>query len=209
MIKSLNRDDVQVTPFVAKKLWNPTNIEATDLILWMSGSLSGSISHIYIDYGDGTTSPVTNSVCNLALQQQEDNFVQYHRGLNITGTFFPVGNQYYNSTSNPVNIDGTYMRMVYNTNKQLFYNTYDNPIQLWGVENFNLQSTYRILTDVMDVFTIPKSYFGEKISPYSVKIIDDQYDFNYIIVDDGNGNLILTGSYFSTFQEKYSNEPCL
>ena len=209
MIKSLNRDDVQVTPFVAKKLWNPTNIEATDLILWMSGSLSGSISHIYIDYGDGTTSPVTKSVCNLALQQQEDNFVQYHRGLNITGTFFPVGNQYYNSTSNPVNIDGTYMRMVYNTNKQLFYNTYDNPIQLWGVENFNLQSTYRILTDVMDVFTIPKSYFGEKISPYSVKIIDDQYDFNYIIVDDGNGNLILTGSYFSTFQEKYSNEPCL
>ena len=55
MIKSLNRDDIQVTPFVAKKLWNPTNIDATDLILWMSGSLSGSISHIYIDYGDGTS----------------------------------------------------------------------------------------------------------------------------------------------------------
>ena len=201
MIKSLNRDDVQVTPFVAKKLWNPTNIEATDLILWMSGSLSGSISHIYIDYGDGTSVPTTSSTCDLALQQQEDNFVQYHRGLNITGTFFPVGNQYYNSSSNPVNIDGTYMRLVYNTNKQLFYNTYDNPVQLWGVENFNLQSTYRILTDVMDVFTIPKNYFGEKISPHSVTIIDSQDDSNYLIKDDGNQNLILSGSYFSTYQE--------
>ena len=100
MIKSLNRDDVQVTPFVANKIWNPTNIEATDLILWMSGSLSGSISHIYIDYGDGTSLPITNSYCDLALQQQSDDFVQYHRGLNITGTFFPVGNQYYNSSSN-------------------------------------------------------------------------------------------------------------
>lgn len=201
MIKSLNRDDVQVTPFVAKKLWNPTNIEATDLILWMSGSLSGSISHIYIDYGDGTSVPTTSSTCDLALQQQEDNFVQYHRGLNITGTFFPVGNQYYNSSSNPVNIDGTYMRLVYNTNKQLFYNTYDNPVQLWGVENFNLQSTYRILTDVMDVFTIPKNYFGEKISPHSVIIIDSQDDSTYLIKDDGNQNLILSGSYFSTYQE--------
>jgi hypothetical protein len=201
MIKSLNRDDVQVTPFVANKIWNPTNIEAADLILWMSGSLSGSISHIYIDYGDGTSLPVTNSYCDLALQQQSDDFVQYQRGLNITGTFFPVGNQYYNSSSNPTNIDNTYMRLVYNTNKQLFYNTYNNPIQLWGVENFKLDTTYRILTDVMDVFTIPRIYFGEKISPYSVKIIDDQYDSSYIIVDDGNENLILSGSYFSTYQE--------
>lgn len=209
MIKSLNRDDIQVSPFVAKKLWNPTNIEVNDLILWISGSLSGSISHTYIDYGDGTSLPITNSYCNLALQQQENDFIGYQRGLNITGTFFPVGNEYYDSSSNPTNIDGTYMSLVYNTNKQLFYNDYNNPIQLWGVENFNLQSTYRILTDVMDVFTIPRIYFGEKISPSSVKITDDQDDANYVIVDDGNGNLILTGSYFSNFQEKYSNEPCL
>ena len=93
------------------------------------------------------------------------------------------------------------MRLVYSTNKQLFYNTYNNPTQLWGVENFNLDTTYRILTDVMDVFTIPRIYFGEKISPYSVKIIDNQYDSNYVIVDDGNENLILSGSYFSTYQE--------
>ena len=184
-----------------KKLWNPTNIEATDLILWMSGSLSCSISHIYIDYGDGTSLPVTNSFCNLALQQQEDDFVKYQRGLNISGTFYQVGDQNYNSSSNPTNTDGTYMRLVYNTNKNLFYNTYNNPVQLWGVENFNLQSTYRILTDVMDVFTIPRSYFGEKISPYSVKIIDNQFDSEYIIVDDGNQNLILSGSYFSMYQE--------
>ena len=47
----------------------------TDLILWQSGSLSGSLSHTYIDYGDGTSSPTTNSICDLSLQQQIDDFV--------------------------------------------------------------------------------------------------------------------------------------
>lgn len=201
MIKSLNRDDIQVTPFVAKKLWHPSNIEDTDLILWVSGSLTGSLSLTYIDYGDGTSSPTTSSDCSLSLQQQTDDFILYQRGLNITGTFYPVGNQYYNTSSNPLNTDNSYMRLVYNTNKQLFYNSYNNPVQLWGVENFNLQSTHRILTDVMDVFTVPRNYFGEKISPLSVKIIDNQDDSTYTIVDDGDQNLILSGSYFSTYQE--------
>ena len=62
MIKSLNKDDIQVTPFIARKVWNPNNVEDTDLILWQSGSLSGSLSHTYIDYGDGTSSPTTNSI---------------------------------------------------------------------------------------------------------------------------------------------------
>lgn len=201
MIKSLNKDDIQVTPFIARKVWNPNNVEDTDLILWQSGSLSGSLSHTYIDYGDGTSSPTTNSICDLSLQQQIDDFVGYQRGLNITGTFYPVGNESYNSSSNPLNTDGTYMRMVYNTNKQLFYNTYNNPINLWGVENFNLSNTYRILTDVMDVFTIPKNYFGEKIIPNTVELIDNQGDTIYTVVDDGKSNLILSGSYFTTFQE--------
>lgn len=201
MIKSLNKDDIQVTPFIARKVWNPNNVEDTDLILWQSGSLSGSLSHTYIDYGDGTSSPTTNSICDLSLQQQIDDFVGYQRGLNITGTFYPVGNESYSSASNPLNTDGTYMRMVYNTNKQLFYNTYNNPVNLWGVENFNLSNTYRILTDVMDVFTIPKNYFGEKIVPYTVQLTDNQGDTTYTVVDDGKCNLILSGSYFTTYQE--------
>jgi hypothetical protein len=202
MIKSLNRDDIQVTPFIAAKTWNLQNIEDTDLILWMSGSKSGSLSHIYIDYGDGLSVPITSSHCDLALQQQDSQLqLKYQRGISGSVTYFPVGSIYYDSGSQPVNQDGTYMSVVYNVNKQLFYNTYDNPTQIWGLENINLNSNHRLLTDAMDVFTLSKSQFGEKIVPRSVVIQDNLGETDYTIVDDGNTNLILDGIYFSTFQQ--------
>jgi hypothetical protein len=202
MIKSLNRDDIQVTPFTATKTWILQNTDNDDLILWISGSLSGSISHTYIDYGDGTSSPITNSYCDLALQQQENqSYVLYQRGIKNESTFYPEGCIYYNSGSNPRNTsDNSYMSIVYNTNKQLFYNTYDNPTQIWGLESINLNNTIRILTDVMDVFSLNKSQFGEKIVPNSVSIQDDFGEIKYTIVDDGNTHLILQGKNFSTFQ---------
>lgn len=202
MIKSLNRDDIQVTPFIAAKTWNLQNIEDEDLILWISGSESGSLSHIYIDYGDGQSAPITNSYCELSLQQQNSELnAKYQRGISGSTTYFPVNSIYYNSTSQPVNADGTYMSVVYNLNKQLFYNTYDNPTQIWGLENINLDSNHRLLTDAMDVFTLSKNQFGEKIIPYSVLIQDTLGEIDYTIVDDGKTNLILDGTYFSTFQQ--------
>lgn len=201
MIKSLNRDDVQVTPFVAVKTWNVQNVDNDDLILWMSGSLSGSLSHIYIDYGDGTTLPITNSYCDLALQQQDaQTSIKYQRGIKNTDTFFPIGNEYYNSSSNPINIDGTYMGVVYNTNAKLFYNTYDNPTQLWGLENINLIDNNRLLSDFMDVFSLKKNQFGEKIIPNSVLIQDNLGEIKYRIIDDGKTNLVVEGNNFSKFQ---------
>lgn len=201
MIKSLNRDDIQITPFIAAKTWNIQNIENDDLILWMSGSLSGSISHIYIDYGDGTSTPITNSYCDLALQQQENQIdILYQRGISSSQVYFPVGSNYYNSETQPINSDGTFMGVVYNTHYNLFYNTYNNPTQIWGLENINLDSNYKIVTNVMDVFTLSKNQFGEKIVPNSVKIIDNLGEISYIIVDDGYTNLVLNGEYFSKYQ---------
>ena len=93
MIKSLNKGDIQVTPFIADKSWHVQNIENDDLILWMSGSLSGSLSHMYIDYGDGTSAPITNSYCDLALMQQSSQiYITYQQGTKQINTFFPVGN---------------------------------------------------------------------------------------------------------------------
>lgn len=202
MIKNLNRDDIQVTPFIAAKTWNIQNIEDTDLILWMSGSESGSLSHIYIDYGDGLSAPITNSSCSLALQQQNSQLeIGYQRGISSSGTYFPINSPYYDSGSQPINQDGTYMSVVYNVNKNLFYNTYDNPTQIWGLENINLNSNNRLLTDAMDVFTLSKNQFGEKIIPNSIVIKDNLGEIDYTIVDDGNTNLILDGIYFSTFQK--------
>ena len=201
MIKSLNRDDIQVTPFIAAKSWNVQNIENDDLILWMSGSLSGSITHMYIDYGDGTSAPTESNYCQLALQQQESQTqLKYQRGISSSIVYFPIGSEHYDSQSQPVNTDGTFMGVVYNTNYRLFYNTYNNPTQIWGLENINLNTNHRLLTDAMDVFTFSKNQFGEKIIPNSLTISDTLGEIEYTIIDDGNTNLILNGQYFSKYQ---------
>jgi len=201
MIKSLNRDDIQVTPFIAAKTWNLQNTDNNDLILWVSGSLTGSVALTYIDYGDGTTNPITNSLCNLALiPQSNNNVVKYQHGINNLPTFYPANSIYYDSGSNPQNKDGTYMNIVYDTYNKLFYNTYDDPTKLWGLENINLSGSNRILTDTMDVFSLNKFQFGDKIVPNSVLIQDNGGEIHYTITDDGNTNLILDGEYFSKFQ---------
>jgi hypothetical protein len=226
MIKSLNKSDILVTPFEAKKNWEVDNLNPTDLILWMSqsidpitgitSSLTGNISHIYIDYGDNNAGydpsvvyPITNSHCNLALQQQNTGYISYQKGvfnqdiLYPTASFYTASSIYYNSESNPRNIDLTYKNIIYTETEHLFYNTYNNFTKTFGMENADLTLTSRVLTDTIDVFTIPRSKFGEKLIPNSIKIIDDSFDKKYTIVDDGNCNLIFSGSVFSTYEKNY------
>jgi hypothetical protein len=222
MIKSLNKSDILVTPFEANKNWNVNTLNPTDLILWMSqsidpasgitSSLTGNISHIYIDYGDNNagynptvTYPITNSYCNLALQQQSGEYVVHQRGvfnssiIYPTASFYTSESKYYNSSSNPQNIDGTYMNIIYAANEHLFYNNYGNFTQTFGMENADLASTHRILTNTMEVFNIPQNKFGEAVVKNSVVIVDDSLDKEYTIVDDGNCNLIFSGSVFSKY----------
>ena len=200
MIKSLNKTDILNSPFVAKKSWRTQNVYLEDVLLWVSGSLSGSLAYEFIDHGDGTDSPITNSYCALAPIQQDALYINYQAGINISGTFYPSSSTYYNQSINDVNLDKTYKNIIYNTNKQLFYNKYNNPVQLFGIENLDLSVTNRILTDTMDVFSIPMDHFGDKIIPNSISIVDESLDETYNIVDDGNCNLILSGSHFSKYQ---------
>lgn len=206
MIKSLKSNDVQVTPFIAKKTWNIQNKVNLGKLLWVSGSTSGSLSHIYIDYGAGDSAPITNSYASLAYVPLGREDVIYQRGAHITGTFYPLNTPYYNSESNPVNRDGTYHRMVYDTYRKLFYNTASSPVNLYGLESLNLNDTIRILTDKMDVFKLTRNQMGEKIIPNSVIIYDTTGDVNYTITDDGRGNLKLSGSFFSTYQRVASTD---
>lgn len=241
MIKSLNKNDIQITPFTVKKTWNPNTLDNSDLILWMSGSESGSLSLTYSEYPidaayedyvallatdnivdkdlintdvpavvDGYNIELDLKVCDydfivnssgsLALQQQDNQFITYQRGLNISGTFYPVGSEYYSEQTNPRNVDGTYMRLIYNTYKNLFYNSYQNPLMVFGLESVSTEKIKRTLSDVMDVYTIPTDYFGEKIEPGTVKIKYNSPTEKFDITDDSNGNLILSGSYFSSYQ---------
>lgn len=201
MLKSLNNDDIQVTPFLAKKSWNVQNIRNEGLILWISGSLSGPISHTYLDYEDGSGTPITNSFASLALQQQgNSNQLNYQRGISGSGTFYPTTSEFYNSASLPVNPDGTFMKVVYDVHRAMFYNPNANQTQIFGLERTDINFSPRQLTNNMDVFSFKKTQFGEKIVPNSVLMKDTFGEINYTIRDDGNTNLILSGSYFSKFQ---------
>jgi len=204
MVKSLKRYQVQITPFEAAKNWALNNVDNNDLLLFEStGSDDGEPLDLeFIDYGDGVTTPFTSSECEIALEQQPDDKVGFRDGMNIVGSFY--------SDTDPVNVDGTYKRTVYCQVRTTFYNDYRNVTQLWGVENIDFENskTKRRLTDKLRMYDIPRSVYGDKIVPNSVKIYDTSLDNDYIIADDGNGNLFAEKNLFSKQQElgDFANE---
>ena len=208
MIKSLSKPDILVTPFNAQKKWVVDNLDPSDLIVWMSqsidpitgitSSLTGSVSLTYIDYGDNSAQyPITNSYCDIALQQQENGYITYQKGVYNPYLIYPTAS---NISSTPKNLDGTYMNLVYAQNQQMYYNTFNNFTQTFGMESADLSTTNRTITDTMDVFSIPQNKFGDKIVPNTVIITDNSLDKTYNIIDDGNCNLIFSGSVFSVIE---------
>jgi hypothetical protein len=209
MIKSLSKTDILISPFSAQKNWEVDNLNPSDLILWMSqsidpitgitSSITGGISLTYIDYGDNSIQyPITNSYCDIALQQQTQGYVTYQKGVYNKNLIYPTAS---NVASTPQNLDGTYTNLIYAQNQHLYYNPYNNFTQTFGMESADLAQTNRTITDTMDVFTVPQNKFGDKIVPNSVMIVDDSLDKPYTIVDDGNCNLIFSGSVFTVVEK--------
>jgi hypothetical protein len=120
--------------------------------------------------------------------------VSYQEGLSGSGHFYP--------SSEPINNDGTYKRLVYSQINAMFYNNYNNPLQLLGVENIdlNLGGTYRALQDRLRVFTVPRIVFGERVIEGSMQLNDTIMDDNVTITDDGNQNLVAGNYLFSKIQ---------
>ena len=208
MIKSLKRNDIRYTPFIANKSWNSQNQRFEDLISWQSGSESGSLLLTFFDYGDGTQMSAVSSAFSAAVayQQQDADFIKFRIGKEITGsTFFPLNSRYYNNKTNPVNIDESYQSLVYNTTKNLYYKESENPTQMFGLESLDTSKVNRTLPKQISVFNVPLNKFGEKIEPNSVKINHDLPDGYTTVIDDGNNNLKISGSSFSDIQNARYN----
>jgi len=204
MIKSLKRNDIRSTPFIANKSWDSQNQTFDNTINWQSGSQSGSLFLTFFDYEDGTQMSQISSAFSSAIsyQQQDDDFLRFRIGQEITGTtFYSTSSKYYNQSANPTNIDGTYQLLVYNTTKNMFYKETANPTQIFGLESLNPIDVNRTLPKQIYVFNVPQNKFGEKVVPNSIEINHKLSDGNYTIIDDGNSNLIVKNTIFTKSEE--------
>jgi hypothetical protein len=197
MIKRINQQNLLTTPFVAVKDWSLYNIQNDDLVLTeQTGSTYGEEIDVAMDYLDYYGSnPVLNRDCNIALEQQSPDQVNYQEGEKNSGAFYSV--------SESQNRDGTYKRLIYSQLKSTFYNTYQNPTQLFGMEHidFQLSKTQRYISDFFRMFNVPQSIFGDKLEEGTIVFSDNSLDDVVSINDDSYGNLVASNNLFSKIQE--------
>ena len=201
MIKSLKKNDIRTTPFTAAKKWNPQNKLHKDLILWQSGSVSGSLSLTFKEYNDGTVAPYTYISSAIALQQQQDDFLRFREGVNLSGSISPTGSFYYDPVLSEKNLDGTYKTVLYATTKHLFYKESQDPTKIFGLESLDSSNVNRSLPNKISTFNIPQNKFGEKVIPKSVVITHEIQGQTYNVVDDGNSNLVVSDKTFINNQD--------
>ncbi len=201
MIKSLKKNDIRTTPFTAAKKWNPQNKLHKDLILWQSGSVSGSLSLTFKEYNDGTVAPYTYISSAIALQQQQDDFLRFREGVNLSGSISPTGSFYYDPVLSEKNVDGTYKTVLYATTKHLFYKESQDPSKIFGLESLDSSNVNRSLPNKISTFNIPQNKFGEKVIPKSVVITHEIQGQTYSVVDDGNSNLVVSDKTFINNQD--------
>lgn len=201
MIKNFKRNDIQNTPFVATKPWVLTSFINQDLVIVEEKPQEIPVAQEFVDYEGGDELPILNRECNIALEQQDPNKTLYEEGKKIDGIFYPE--------SDLKNNTGTFQRLVYNQIKNAFYNDWNNPTKMFGMENIDFQTSNikKFLSDQFRVFTIPKNYFGEKMLENTILLVDNALDDNFQITDDGFGNIIAKQNLFSRVQEirKFEN----
>jgi hypothetical protein len=191
MIKHISNKNILTTPFTAVKGWTLFNTISDDLVLIETNDFFVAFEYVnfYI------TPPILDRVCNIALQYNTNNDAQVEEGISGSGFFYP--------DTEAQNRSGTYKRLVYAQTAQAFYNTYHNPIQIFGMDNidFPLSRTNRNLGNQFLLFSISPNVMGHKIVEGSVLMYDLFLDDNATITDDRYGNLIIGNHLFSKIQE--------
>jgi hypothetical protein len=221
MIKPLKVSDKSVRRFVTHKNWNYNNITNLSNIL-LEQTSGGKNIDLFVD----------ESVKLSTEQYDQSNLVKISKGKKYkeNETFYPTNHRMHDSTTELINTDGTYQRIVFNSVKHLFYNDYGmsvlknsvtkNPMMVFGTEtgNFleddnnnslNFLSTddsvkfeRRIIGDSVIVVQFDSRQFGEKIKPNNFKISDYSSPYGAIeIIDDGATNLMIDSVSFNDIKE--------
>jgi hypothetical protein len=193
MIKHINHQNFLTTPFVAAKAWHLYNRDPDDLVILEPTGSEDTVALEYTDYS--TDDPFVNAECSIALEQQSGDRLNYQEGVTGSGKFFP--------TLEPINTDGTYKRLVHAQIRQAFYNKYNDPTKIFGLDfiDFPLGQTFRDLSNAIRLFNAPQSIFGERIIENTVVLNDTSMDDNVEVTDDGYQNLVARSNLFSKVQE--------
>lgn len=184
-----------MSPFLTVKGWALSNTDPQELLLTETTGSEEPVALEYMDYTLGDTGSL-NRECNIALEQQSTDLAISEEGISGSGKFFP--------DSEPINEKtGHFKRLVHDQTNRAFYNRYNNPLQIFGIDNidFPLSQNNRYLANKFLMFTIPRMIFGERIRENTVILHDQNFDDNIIINDDGNGNLVARRNLFSKIQE--------
>ena len=201
MLKPLHKSDTKTLPFITTKDWSLSNT-FNDWVVLTEHSGGLPVAMEYTEYIDSELTISINSSCNVALEQQDGDRVNFRKGRKSSGIFYPDEEQ--------TNIDGTYKRIVHSQVRNMFYNNFRDPTQIWGLEylDFENSQTKRFLGDEFVLYDVPTNVFGEKVLENTVVIYDRVSDDNYTIIDDGHGNLVAVQNLFSRKQElgDFANE---
>lgn len=201
MLKPLHKSDTKSSPFIMTKDWNLSNT-FNDWVVLTEHSGGLPVAAEYAEYIDSELTISINSSCNVALEQQDGDKIRVRKGKKSSGIFYP--------DTEELNLDGTYKRIVHSQIRNMFYNSFRDPTQIWGLEylDFENSQTKRFLGDGFVLYDVPTDVFGEKVLENSVVIYDRVSDDNYTIIDDGRGNLMAVRNLFSKKQElgEFSNE---
>ena len=171
MIKQFSAGDKVTRPFKTFKNWNVQSVDSSSVDQFGRSTYVGNIGEV-------------------------------NPGQKIDGIFYPTGSPKYNAISEPVT-NGKYERNIYSLTDAMFYKNAGNPMELFGIESTEFdpvtgRTEVRSIGDKITTLRLSKNYWGEKIVPKSVKIVDNSNSHNtYNVYDDGMTNLYITGSHFS------------
>lgn len=211
MIKFLKNEDVVQTRFTVAKQQIFENV-LLDLIL-ATDENEETYPLRLPTYGcdnnkSGSCEPILNPNVYLAdTSFKDDNEIGFEIGkyINENLVFYPSGSSGWSEDTNPINLNGTYKRQVYNTVKKMHYNDYNNCYNIFGFNNYNQNTAVLNLNNDFSVFYCTPLQAGDTIRPKSIVISNQAGDILSDIYDDGNNNLYLTGSHFINYHEFSSN----
>lgn len=212
MIKFFKTQDILVTRFSLSKRKNFNNV-LNDLLCGTDGS-DNDLFPIELSFSScdnnksGSCEPDLISNIYLAQSQfAESSQIDFDVGkyINSSSVFYASGSKNWNNLTNPMNVDGTYKRQVYNTVKKMYYNDYNNSYNIFGFDDYDTTKTVLNLSNDFCVYSLSVKQAGDSIKPNSVIIYNQSGDLAVNIFDDGNHNLILSGTYFINNYEFSTN----